>query len=220
MTIADSSLVGLRKKSLREQALIALRRAITTGELQQGTHLVETELSASMQISRGTLREALRQLEQEGLVSAGERGRLSVRHLNNKEIQDIFAVRASLETLAATTLLQREDLTDALAQLRAAVSNMDHLADNEIEDRIEADLEFHRTLCRLSKNDTLLHAWEQLEGSIRMSIMFGGYERGVRNMDVARHLKLVDTIEAGDNAAVSAEISEHMRIAAETLMGS
>ncbi|MGZ2223957.1 GntR family transcriptional regulator [Glutamicibacter nicotianae] len=220
MAIADSSLVGLRKKSLREQALIALRRAITTGELQQGTHLVETELSASMQISRGTLREALRQLEQEGLVSAGERGRLSVRHLDNKEIQDIFAVRASLETLAATTLLQREDLTDALAQLRAAVSNMDQLADNEIEDRIEADLEFHRTLCRLSENDTLLHAWEQLEGSIRMSIMFGGYERGVRNMDVARHFKLVDTIEAGDSAAVSAEISEHMRIAAETLMGS
>ena len=89
-----------------------------------------------------------------------------------------------------------------------------------IEDRIEADLEFHRTLCRLSENDTLLHAWEQLEGSVRMSIMFGGYERGVRNMDVARHFKLVDTIEAGDSAAVSAEISEHMRIAAETLMGS
>ncbi|WP_334121995.1 FCD domain-containing protein [Glutamicibacter sp.] len=89
-----------------------------------------------------------------------------------------------------------------------------------IEMRIEADLEFHRTLCRLSENHTSLHVWEQLEGSIRMSIMFGGYERGVRNMDVARHFKLVDTIEAGDSAAVSAEISEHMRIAAETLMGS
>ncbi|MGO2327360.1 hypothetical protein ACTXIU_15535 [Glutamicibacter arilaitensis] len=42
----------------------------------------------------------------------------------------------------------------------------------------------------------------------------------MRNMDVARHFKLVHTIEAGDSAAVSAEISEHMRIAAETLMGS
>jgi len=220
MAIADSSLVGLRKKSLREQALIALRRAITTGELQQGTHLVETELSASMQISRGTLREALRQLEQEGLVSAGERGRLSVRHLDNKEIQDIFAVRASLESLAATTLLQREDLTDALEQLRAAVKKMELLAGNEIEERIEADLEFHRTLCRLSENDTLLHTWEQLEGSIRMSIMFGGFERGVKNMDVARHFKLVDTIEAGDAAAVGAEIAEHMHIAAQTLMNS
>lgn len=150
----------------------------------------------------------------------GARGRLSVRHLDDKEIQNIFAVRAALEGLAATTLLQRDDLSDALSQLRAAVKNMERLSGNEIEERIEADLEFHRTLCRLSENDTLLHAWEQLEGSIRMSIMFGGYESGIKNMDVARHFKLVDTIEAGDSSAVSAEISEHMSIAAQTLMSS
>ncbi len=71
-----------------------------------------------------------------------------------------------------------------------------------------------------SENDISLHAWEQFEGSIRMSIMFGGYERGMRNMDVARHFKLMDTIQAGDSAAVSAEISEHMRIAAEAPMDS
>lgn len=219
MALTESSLVGLQKKSLREQALTALRRAITTGELEQGTHLVETELSASMQISRGTLREALRQLEQEGLVSAGLRGRLSVRHLNEKEIQDIFAVRASLETLAANTLLGREDRSAAVAQLRDAVGAMDQLSGGELEERIEADLEFHRTLCRLSGNDTLLHSWEQLEGSIRMSIMFGGQERGVKNMDVARHFRLVDAIEAGDPVHVQQEIMEHMKIAAETLIG-
>ena len=219
MALTESSLVGLRKKSLREQALIALRRAITTGELEQGSHLVETELSASMQISRGTLREALRQLEQEGLVSAGPRGRLSVRHLDDKEIRDIFAVRAALETLAAHTLLALEDRNSAITKLRAAVSEMERLADAELEERIEADLEFHRTLCRLSDNDTLLHSWEQLEGSIRMSIMFAGQERGVRNMDVARHFKLVDAIEDGDPAAVMQEIAEHMKVAAATLVG-
>lgn len=98
-----ASLLGLEKKSLREQALIALRSAITSGELEPGRHLVETELSEMLQISRGTLREALRQLEQEGLVSAGARGRLSVRHLDVKEIRDIFAVRGVLESLAART---------------------------------------------------------------------------------------------------------------------
>ena len=81
-------LLGLEKKSLREQALSALRTAITSGELEPGRHLVETELSEMLQISRGTLREALRQLEQEGLLSAGPRGRLSVRHLDEKEIRD------------------------------------------------------------------------------------------------------------------------------------
>ena len=55
-------LLGLEKKSLREQALSALRTAITSGELEPGRHLVETELSEMLQISRGPLREALRQL--------------------------------------------------------------------------------------------------------------------------------------------------------------
>ena len=82
MARLTAPLVGLQKKSSHEQALSALRTAITSGELGPGRHLVETELSEMLQIIRGTLREALRQLEQEGLLSAGSRGRLSVRHLD------------------------------------------------------------------------------------------------------------------------------------------
>lgn len=140
-----------------------------------------------LQISRGTLREPLRQLEQEGLISAGARGRMSVRHLNVKEIRDIFAVRGVLESLAARTLSDMPDKDAALAELRVAVDNMDKAAKSSLEDRIESDLEFHRTLCRLSGSETLLHSWESLEGSIRMSIMFAGLERATRNMSVGRH---------------------------------
>ncbi len=87
-----------------------------------GTHLVETELSEALQISRGTLREAMRQLQQEGLISAGARGRLSVRHLDTKEIRDIFDVRAALESLAARELASRPDRADAVAELCGAPS--------------------------------------------------------------------------------------------------
>jgi len=90
------NLGGLAKTSLREQALDQLRNAVTSGEIAPGTRLVETELSAALGISRGTLREALRQMQQEGLVEAGERGRLTVRTLSDAEILDMFAVRAAL----------------------------------------------------------------------------------------------------------------------------
>ena len=109
MTAEPASFLRLEKTSLREQALTALRRAITTGQIAAGTHLVETELSEALQISRGTLREAMRQLQQEGLISAGARGRLSVRHLDNKEIRDIFGVRCALESLAARELCVHPD---------------------------------------------------------------------------------------------------------------
>ena len=102
MTIT-ASLTGLTKTNLREQALASLRTAITSGQIPPETQMVETELSDRLGISRGTLREAMRQLQQEGLLVAGSRGRLFVRRLGPKEISDIFAVRASLEGLAAAT---------------------------------------------------------------------------------------------------------------------
>ena len=218
MSVESASLLRLEKTSLREQALTALRRAITTGQLPPGTHLVETDLSDALQISRGTLREAMRQLQQEGLISAGARGRLSVRHLDNKEIKDIFDVRAALESLAAGELAARQDRADVVAELRRAVAEMERWAASNLEDRIEADLKFHRTMCHLTGNETLLHSWSSLEGSIRMSIMYAGVDRALKNMDVKRHSDIVDAIESGDADKAAATVREHMAGAAAVLV--
>ena len=218
MAGATAPLLGLQKKSLREQALAALRAAITSGELEPGRHLVETELSEMLQISRGTLREALRQLEQEGLLSAGPRGRLSVRHLDAKEIRDIYSVRAALESLAARTLCELPDRQHVIGSLKTAIEAMAAAEKSNMQDRVESDLEFHRTLCRLTGNETLLHSWEALEGSIRMSIMFAGQEKGVRNMSTDRHYDIVAAIETGDATLARNTIREHMDSAAAVLV--
>jgi DNA-binding GntR family transcriptional regulator len=218
MAATTASLLGLQKKSLREQALAALRAAITSGALEPGRHLVETELSEMLQISRGTLREALRQLEQEGLLSAGPRGRLSVRHLDAKEIRDIYSVRAALESLAARTLCELPDRQRVIEALRTAIQAMEDATHGTLEERVESDLEFHRTMCRLTGNETLLHSWESLEGSIRMSIMFAGLEKGVKNMSVARHHDIVAAIETGDASLARTTIHEHMDTAAAVLV--
>lgn len=218
MAGATAPLLGLQKKSLREQALAALRAAITSGELEPGRHLVETELSEMLQISRGTLREALRQLEQEGLLSAGPRGRLSVRHLDAKEIRDIYSVRAALESLAARTLCELPDRQHVISSLRSAIEAMAAAEKASLQDRVESDLEFHRTLCRLTGNETLLHSWESLEGSIRMSIMFAGQDKGVKNMSVDRHYDIVAAIETGDASLARKTIREHMDTAAANLV--
>lgn len=218
MSKATVALSGLAKVNLRQQALSALRRAITTGELPPGTHLVETELSEQLQISRGTLREAMRQLQQEGLISAGARGRLSVRSLDAREILDIFAVRAALESLAVRTLSQEEDRGEAVATLRAAVQAMEAATGDSLEERIEADLSFHHTLCRLTGNAMLVHSWKALEGSMRMSFMWAGMERAVGNMSVDRHTAIVDVIAAGDAAAAADYMLSHMNEAAANLV--
>jgi len=185
-----TAMVGLQRNTLRMQAIEALRRAITTGELAPGSHVSEIEMSTRLQISRGTLREAMRTLQLEGLLTEGSRGRLLVRRMDDEELRDLFRVRAALEALAVRTLAVR----------------------------MQADLDFHREMCRLSGNETLLRAWSALEGSIQMSITRSGIERAVRNMDVPRHLQIVDAIDTGDPEHAVATLQEHMALATQTLI--
>ncbi len=216
--MAVPSLVGLTKTNLREQALASLRTAITSGQLPPQTPMVETELSEQLQISRGTLREAMRQLQQEGLLVVAARGRLYVRSLGPKEIEDIFAVRSALESLAASTLASRDDRAVAVDRLRGLLDLMAQAVSNEdLERRIEADLDFHRTLCQLTGNEMLLHTWQSLEGSIRMSIMYAGRAPALGNMDVDRHSVIIDAIASGDAAAAFAAVEEHLGWAAANL---
>ena len=216
--MAVPSLVGLTKTNLREQALASLRTAITSGQLPPQTPMVETELSEQLRISRGTLREAMRQLQQEGLLVVAARGRLYVRSLGPKEIEDIFAVRSALESLAASTLASRDDRAVAVDRLRGLLDLMAQAVSNEdLERRIEADLDFHRTLCQLTGNEMLLHTWQSLEGSIRMSIMYAGRAPALGNMDVDRHSVIVAAIASGDAAAAFAAVEEHLGWAAANL---
>ena len=212
-----SRLGGLAKTSLREQALDVLRNAVTSGEIAPGTHLVETELSSALSISRGTLREALRQLEQEGLIEPSERGRLRVRTLSATEIQDMFDVRAALEGLAAALLCRLKNRKAVVRQLQTALDAL-AAANGSISEMVEIDLDFHRTLCTLSGNAALLRSWEGLAGAIRMSIMFAGADRAMTNMSVPRHQALVDAVAAGDPDKARAAVAEHMQGAASTLI--
>ena len=212
-----AGLVALDRTSLRERAMGVLRSAVTSGEIAPGTRLVETELSAALGISRGTLREALRQMQQEGLVEAGERGRLTVRTLSDAEILDMFAVRAALEGLAAFIVSGRADRAALVVRLQAALDAIDE-AKGSINDMVEVDLAFHRLLCELTGNPTLVRTWEALTGPIRMSIMFAGTDRALSNMSVPRHQVLVDAVAAGDPDKARIAVDEHMREAAIALI--
>ena len=97
---------SLDRTTLRERALEALRSAITSGRYRPGDHLGEVDLATHLGISRGTVREALRHLQQEGLVTAGNRGMLRVNTISPKEVRELFRVRAALESLAVTEIIR------------------------------------------------------------------------------------------------------------------
>ncbi|WP_017975374.1 GntR family transcriptional regulator [Actinopolyspora halophila] len=217
MSLDVPALGGVDRNTLREQSLHKLREAISSGQLAPGTRLVETELSEALSVSRGTLREALRHLVQEGLVVTGERGRLLVRALTTSEVRDIFAVRRSLETLAVETLCEQEERTELVRTLR---ESLDRLSDTgqDLAELIEADLAFHRQLCELTGNETLVNSWQHISGLTRATISRSGRELALRNTHWQRHLPIVDAIEAGDVERAREVIRTHMHETTERIV--
>ncbi|WP_199817629.1 MULTISPECIES: GntR family transcriptional regulator [unclassified Amycolatopsis] len=205
-------------RNLRQMAVDTLREAITTGQFPPGSHLGEVQVSEQLGISRGTLREALRELQQEGLVSYGERGRVTVRSINEKDIINTFTVRAALEALAGETLASSYYREEHCAKLRKAVDAMARAERVSLEAQIEADLAFHELLVELTDNDALVRSWKLLEGAIRMCIMYRGLERALSNMSAGRHLEIVTAIESGDPVKTQQVISDHMAATGQALL--
>ncbi|WP_370588955.1 GntR family transcriptional regulator [Pseudonocardia sp. C8] len=211
-------LASLDRTTLRERALDALRTAVVTGRYRPGDHLGEVELASHLGVSRGTVREALRHLQQEGLVTAGARGMLRVNRLSAGEVRDLFRVRAALEGLAVAEIIASDHRASSVAALRGSVAALAG-TEHDFAARVEADLGFHLLLCRESGNTMLVDSWRHLEGRIRVTIMNGGPENSPVMMAGDRHAPIVDAIEAGDTASAVAIVESHMASAADHFAG-
>jgi DNA-binding GntR family transcriptional regulator len=210
--VSVEALSALDRSTLRERSLEALRAAILTGRYRPGDHLGEVELAGSLGVSRGTVREALRHLQQEGLVTAGNRGMLRVNSLTAAEVHELFRVRAALEGLAVREVIASPRREAAAASLRTAVERLSD--EGEPAARMEADLAFHLLLCQLSGNSMLVEAWQRLEGRMRVAILNGAAWQ-VPMMARDRHVPIVEAIEQGDVDAAVRVVDEHMAGAAE-----
>ena len=192
----------------------ALRSAITSGRYRPGDHLGEVELATHLGVSRGTVREALRHLQQEGLVTAGNRGMLRVNEISPTEVRELFRVRAALESLAVTEIIRSSDRARAVAALREALARLER-TEGDFAANLEADLNFHLLLCRLSGNSMLVDAWRYLEGRVRVTIMNYESDEKPTMMSRDRHLPIVEAIESGNVDAAVGVLEQHMASAAE-----
>jgi DNA-binding GntR family transcriptional regulator len=212
--VSAEPLPSLDRSTLRERALKSLRSAIISGRYRSGDHLSEVDVAAHLGVSRGTVREALRHLQQEGLVNAGARGKLRVNTVSPREVRELFRVRAALEGLAVAELIASPQHATAVATLRTALAKLPDTPDNFVEN-LEADLGFHLLLCQLSGNSMLVDSWRHLEGRIRVTIMNGeSVHEAPTMMARDRHAPIVEAIAGGDAAAAVTVVEQHMAAAA------
>jgi DNA-binding GntR family transcriptional regulator len=195
-----------KERPLRETVRDTLRTRIFEGHYVPGTRLVERDLAAEFNVSRLPVREALRMLRQEGLVSdRGARG-AEVSTLSAKDVEDLFDVRQSLEVLACRLAATRATAED-LARLKGLLDEAGScLARGAVIEAHRANSEFHDAITGIADNNFLKSALEPLQG--RMHWLF----RHVSDLPelIQEHRDLYEAIASGDPDRAAAQSASHI----------
>ena len=138
--------------SLRERIATHLREAIVSGDLPAKTRLMEPELARRLGVSRTPLREAIRQLEAEGFLSTIPRMGTFVAEVTARDLEDVYAIRAVLEGLAARQAAEQTD--GASAGLRTLLTELARKT-TDYREYHEASGRFHEAVLTASGNQRL-----------------------------------------------------------------
>ena len=167
MTIG-SSLPPVERRVLSQDILLCLRSGILNGEIPPGTRLLEIPLATELGVSRGPVREALRQLEQEGLVEFFPHRGAIVVGVADSEIETIYAIRALLEERAFAKACRTIDDAE-LDGLATTVEKMIEASyAGDVAAVTEHDMRFHGRIVELSGFSYLRRLWTSIDGVVRL----------------------------------------------------
>ncbi|ASN51718.1 GntR family transcriptional regulator [Sinomonas sp. R1AF57] len=195
-----------RDRPLREVIRDTLRSRIFEGYYAPGTRLIERDLAGEFNVSRLPVREALRMLQQEGLLAPRATRGSVVAGLSEKEVEDLFDVRASLEVLACRLASQRATPED-VSRLEALLDQAsDALRRGSVHEAHRFNNDFHDEVTAIADNAFLRTALEPLQG--RMHWLF----RHVTDLPelIQEHRDLLAAIASGDPDAAAAQSARHI----------
>lgn len=197
-----------RPNTVAEQVYEYLRGELFAGNIEPGRWLREQEVAEALQVSRTPVREAIRRLAQEGLMVFSTNRGAQVRPLKLTEAEEVYAVRARLESMAAGLAAKNSAPAD-VAGLREQLSFMAELEYDDFVGQIRADNEFHLSIATLSDNEVLAEMVQRLNDRVTRAKVV---TRDVNVSVLARsqHELIVDAIASGDEAAAEEAMRRHI----------
>lgn len=211
------------QRTLSDYVADRLRQAILANQFEPKQRLVEQDIAERLQTSRGPVRDALKTLENEGLVVRQSHRGAFVAQLTPQDVIEIYSVREALETLAIKFAIQNAS-DEQIDQLDKLVRQMEHLAKRDYS-QVEAtdlDLEFHHLLCQISGHKRVLIAWEALSTQIRLLLLRHRLWNpdDFRERAVLWHARIVKAMRQRDSDKAVEELRKHMAISTEGLVKS
>jgi len=200
----------LKRESLRDAVVKLIEEALLNGELQPGNRIVEADLAQRAGISRGPVREAIRQLVGEGiLVSYPSRGTF-VAQWTPCAVEEAYTLRAVLERFAIEEAIKRIT-PDEIAQLQATVEEMERsAAENDIRALMRLDIRFHEQLYAFSRHSLLQEVLAQLRRRLYcLMALDQGYSIH-RDETAGDHQRIVEALKTGDATVAGEVIAAHI----------
>jgi DNA-binding GntR family transcriptional regulator len=191
-----TSAPGLRRTGLADQIREFIVEGISAGRWQPGERIVERRIAAELGVSQGPVREALRQLEAQRLIESLPNRGARVRPFTERDMVEIFPVRAGLERTAVELALPRlADQVDVLERENRLLAEAAESGD--LDAQIRLSIGFHRVVVESSGNRLLMSVWESLGIELWTTLSLRLHETEIYSKST-EHAQLIEAFRRRD----------------------
>jgi DNA-binding GntR family transcriptional regulator len=220
MPIASTNLAGsvpallspLPRRTIGDDVLDTLRKSIIAGAFAAGDHIAEGTLAQQLGVSRAPVREAMMQLEREGLLTFDKRGAARVKTFTEDDFDEIFSLRLELEIMASRlacrnfSAVDEKRITDNIERTRRA---------SRLLELTLLDVEFHDLVVQAAKHSRLQTCWATLRHQLefwlaRMHSRVQAPVPKTREATLRNHQGLLAALRSGNEARAVKGIREHI----------
>lgn len=199
------------KASLRERVFRRIRESIIMGQYQPGDVLRETAIAKELSVSRTPVREAIRQLELEGLVHSIPNKETVVTGITDVDVQDIFMIRSRLEGVAARRAAERIT-EEELKEMKEALELTEFYATRQdIEHMGELDHLFHEIIYKAAKSKIMKQVLSDFHSYVQKTRMASMATPGRVKGLIAEHTAIYEAIKAKNGKQAEALMNLHIK---------
>ncbi len=202
----------VESRTLAEQAFHVIEHEILSGELKPGSELAEVDLSEKYGVSRGPIREALRQLSAVGLVQLTPRRPAIVRVFSKKEFLDGYQLREVLEALAVQLAVPRLTATDIDFLVKCTNQMENATQSDDVVKYFESNNTFHRIFIDKCGNAQLREFYDQVTKPMSRYQRWTVQLRGDMRSSLDEHSRVVDAVRSGNAELAAKLMTDHIHV--------
>lgn len=207
---------------LSDEVVDRLREAILRGLFAPGDRLREEQLAEALGVSRGPIRNALLQLEREGMVMRRRNRGAIVARLSRVDLEEVYSLRLAIEPVACAWAARNandRDLTDMQSIINGYQSRLTRKV--TVQEAAEADLSFHDVVYRAARHRRLMRLWQDIRPQVYVFLLAREYVRAreFRDIMITNHSTIRAVISSGDEERAREVAIEHVQTSYQRVLG-